>query len=184
MFISQKNSFINSVQIALNEVHGNWGEFSTYKSYGDIVTLAEIGAAGGLGADAGGCLAYWILHSCEVIPTQTDEPTSFDVWWQIFQGLHSVVGYRTDMWINDNVTSNFGLWVGLGAGVVPAWFLEVAANSLYGPNDLLYTDSNRGISEPMGRPSSVSVCGHVDDTAHEIAGLEKPTCLFEFWLDN
>ena len=184
MFISQKNSFINSVQIALNEVHGNWGEFSTYKSNGDIVTLAEIGAAGGLGADAGGCLAYWILHSCEVIPTQTDEPTSFDVWWQIFQGLHSVMGYRTDMWINDNVTSNFGLWVGLGAGVVPAWFLEVATNSLYGPNDLLYTDSNRGISEPLGRPSSVSVCGHVDDTAHEIAGLEKPTCLFEFWLDN
>lgn len=184
MFTTQKNSYINSVQIALNEVHGNWGEFSTYKQDGDIVTLAEMGAAGGLGADAGGSLAYWILHSCEVIPTQTDEPTSFDVWWQIFHGMHSVVGYRTDMWINDNVTSNFGLWVGLGAGVVPAWFLEVATNSLYGPNDLMYNDVNRGISEPMGRPSSVSVCGHVDDTACEIGGIGNPTCLFEFWLDN
>jgi len=184
MFTTERNSYVNSVQIALNEVHGDWGEFSTYKQDGDIVTLAEIGAAGGLGPDAGGCLAYWILHSCEVIPTQTDEPTSFDVWWQIFHGMHSVVGYRTDMWINDNVTSNFGLWVGLGAGIVPAWFLEVATNNLYGPNDMMYTDSNRGISEPMGRPSSVSVCGHVDDTACDIGGIGEPTCLFEFWLDN
>ena len=184
MFVSQKNNFINSVQIALNEVHGSWGEFSTYKQNGDIVTLTEIGAAGGLGANAGGCLAYWVLHSCEVIPTQTDEPTSFDIWWEIFRGLHSVVGYRTDMWIDDNVTSNFGLWVGLGAGVVPAWFLEVATNNLYGANDAVYFDNNRKISEPMGRPSSVSVCGHVDDTANDIKGLENPTCLVEFWLDN
>jgi Family of unknown function (DUF6345) len=184
MFISEKNDFINSVQIALNEVHGDWGEFSTYKNYGDIVTLAEIAAAGGLGANAGGTLAYWILHSCEVIPTQTDESTSFDVWWQIFRGLHSVVGYRTDMWIDDEVTTNFGLWVGLGAPIVPAWFLELAANNLYGVNDATYFDINRGISEPMGRPSSVSVCGHLDDTAQNLEGLENPSCLVEMWFDN
>jgi len=34
-------------------------------------------------------VAYWIIHSCEVIPTQDDESTSFDVWWQIFNGLHA-----------------------------------------------------------------------------------------------
>ena len=182
MFVSQKNNFINSVQIALNEVHGDWGKFTTYKSYGDIVTLAEIAAAGGLGANAGGSLAYWILHSCEVIPTQTDESTSFDVWWDVFRGLHSVVGYRTDMLIDDDVTTNFGLWVGLGAPVVPAWFLEVA--TVYGPKGVTYFDNNRGITEPAGRPSSVSVCDHRDDTAYDVEGLENPTCLVEMWLDN
>lgn len=184
MFVSQKNSFINTVQIALNEVHGDWGEFTTYRNYGDIVTLAEIAAAGGLGSNAGGCLAYWILHSCEVIPTQTDETTSFDVWWGIFHGLHSVVGYRTEMYIGDEVTTNFGLWLGLGAAVVPAWFLELATNSLYGGSDAVYLDTNRNIDEPLGRPSSVSVCGHTDDTANDVAGLGDPKCLFELWLDN
>jgi hypothetical protein len=184
MFTSQRNQFINSVQIALNEVHGNWGEFTTYKDFGDIVTLAEIAAAGGLGSNAGGFLAYWIIHSCEVIPTQTDESTSFDVWWDIFRGLHSVVGYRTDMWIDDGVPADVGLWVGLGAAVIPAWFLEIATNNLYVVNDAVYQDKNRGITEPMGRPSSVNVCGHADDTAEDVDGIDDPTCLFEFWFDN
>jgi len=182
MFITQKNDYINSVQIALNEVHGTWWEFTTYKNYGDIVTLAEIAEAGGLGSNAGGCLAYWILHSCEVIPTQTDEAISFDIWWQIFHGLHSVVGYRTDMYIDDQVTTNFGLWVGLGAGVVSAWIVEVAASNAYGTDT--YLDANRGITEPYGRPSAVGVCGHLDDTANDLQGLGDPKCLFELWLDN
>jgi hypothetical protein len=182
MFVAQKNDFINSVQIALNEVHGNWWEFTTYKNFGDIVTLAEIAAAGGLGSNAGGCLAYWLIHSCEVLPTQTDESISFDIWWKIFRGLHSVVGYRTDMWIDDGVTTNVGLWIGLGAGVVPAWFLEIATNNLYGTAS--YLDANRNITEPFGRPSAVSVCGHLDDTAHDVQGLEDPKCLVEIWIDN
>jgi len=184
MFTTQKNDFVNSVQIALNEVHGNWWEFSTYKNTGDIVTLQEIAAAGGLGVNASGSLAYWILHSCEVIPTQTDETTSFDVWWNLFRGLHSVVGYRTDMWIDVGVTTDFGFWVGLGAAIVPAWFLELATNNFYGVSDSIYLDTNRLIDEPMGRASSVSVCGHLDDTAHDVKGLGTPCCLFEMWLDN
>jgi hypothetical protein len=86
------------------------------------------------------------------------------------------------MWIDDKVTTNFGLWVGLGAAVVPAWFLEIATNSLYGSD--FYFDANRKITEPFGRPSSVSVCGHLDDTAHDVKGLEDPKCLFEMWIDN
>ena len=184
MFVSDRNQFVNSVQIALNELHGDWDTFSTYKTDGDLVTLSEIAAAGGLGCGADGHLAYWILHSCEVIPTQTDLPNSFDVWWGIFRGLRSVVGYRTDMWIDDDVTANFGLWLGLGAGVVPAWFLELAVTNWYGAHDQVYFDYNRGFMEPLGRPSSVSVCGHLDDTAFELEGLDHPNCLVELWMEN
>jgi hypothetical protein len=97
-------------------------------------------------------LGGWILHSCEVIPTATDETTSFDVWWNIFQGMHAAVGYRTEMWIDDGVTSPFGLLMGLGAPVVSAWFSSIASNDLYGANDQTYFDNNRQITNRWAAP--------------------------------
>ena len=178
-FLSDKDSFVNSVNLALNEVHGNWGLFSTRDDKDDLVSLSNVPAGG-----YGGALAYWILHSCEVIPTATDETTSFNVWWNIFQGMHAAVGYRTEMWINDGVTSPFGLSVGLGAAVVSAWFQSIASNSLYGANDAIYLDDNRKIYEPMGRASAIAVCGHGDDTANDIGSLGPASCLTEWWFNN
>jgi hypothetical protein len=86
LFLSEKDSFVNSVQIALTDVHGNWGLFSTRDNHDDLVFLSRIPSSG-YGGGGGGSLAYWILHSCEVIPTQTDESTSFDVWWSILTAL-------------------------------------------------------------------------------------------------
>ena len=181
-FLSDKNAFVNHVQIALNEVHGNWGLFSTRDNHDDIVRLSDV-PAGGYGSGGGGTLAFWILHSCEVIPTQTDESTSFDVWWNLFDGLHAAVGYRTEMWIADGVMGPFGFAIGLGAPVVPAWISEVVGNSSYNP-DATYLDGNRGITEPMGRPSAIAVCGHGDDTAADVAPLSAATCLTEWWIGN
>jgi hypothetical protein len=181
-FVSDKNNFVNSVHIALNEVHGNWGWFSTRDNNDDGVSLSSIPSTG-YGGGGGGALAYWIIHSCEVIPTQTDEATSFDVWWNIFNGLHAVVGYRTEMWIDDDVTGPFGLAIGLGAPVVPAWLNEVASNDSYDDGDT-YHDGNRNIDEPMGRASAVAVCGHSDDTANDIGSLGRATCLTEWWFEN
>ena len=178
-FLSDKDSFVNSVNIALNEVHGNWGLFSTRDNHDDLVFLENV-PVGGYGA----ALAYWILHSCEVIPTATDETTSFDVWWNIFQGMHAAVGYRTEMWINDGVTSPFGLAMGLGAPVVSAWFNSIASNSNYGAGDATYLDGNRNITEPMGRASAIAVCGHGDDTAADIGSLGPASCLTEWWFNN
>jgi Family of unknown function (DUF6345) len=185
MYTSDKNSFVNSVNIALTEAHGNWWYFTNYQNWGDGVELSQIGTAGGYGANAGGSLAYWILHSCEVIPTQVDESTSFDVWWNIFRGMHSVVGYRTLMTICDQVTSLFGKCVGVGAPVVPSWFQAVLNNADYSsPNDIQDFNDNRKIYEPRGRASSVSVCGHADDAATYVEGLQNPSCLWEYWLNN
>lgn len=183
-FLKEKNSYINTVNIALNEVHGDWNFFWTLSNTGDSLNLTNVDAVGGYGRHAGGSLAYWILHSCEVIPTQTDESTSFDVWWGIFRGIHSVMGYRTEMWICDGVTTDFGRLVGRGAPIVSSWFHAVAACPYYGAGDSTYYDGNRNIWEPMGRPSSVSVCGHVDDTAANIEGLRNPWCLIEHWFNN
>jgi hypothetical protein len=182
-FISDKDSFVNSVNIALTEVHGNWGVFSTRDNHDDLVFLNTI-PAGGYGGRDGGSLAYWILHSCEVVPTQTDESTSFNVWWNIFNGLHAAVGYRTEMWINDGVTSPFGFAIGLGAPVVSAWLNAVASDDSYGANDATYFDNNRKMTEPMGRASAVAVCGHGDDTARDIGPIGKATCLTEWWFQN
>jgi Family of unknown function (DUF6345) len=178
-FLSDKDSFVNSVNIALNEVHGNWGLFSTRDNHDDLVSLSSI-PAGGYGSQ----LAYWILHSCEVIPTATDETSSFDVWWKIFQGMRAAVGYRTEMWINDGVTSPFGFHMGLGAPVVSAWFSSIASNSNYGAGDTTYLDANRNITEPMGRASAIAVCGHGDDTANDIGSLGPASCLTEWWFNN
>ena len=178
-FLSDKDSFVNDVNIALNEVHGNWGLFSTRDNHDDLVHLSDVPAGG-----YGRALAYWILHSCEIIPTATDETTSFDVWWNIFQGMHAAVGYRTEMWIDDGVTSPFGLLMGLGAPVVSAWFSSIASNDLYGANDQTYFDNHRQITEPMGRASAIAVCDHGDDTANDIGSLGPASCLTEWWFNN
>ncbi len=178
-FLTDKDSFVNSVNIALNEVHGNWGLFSTRDNHDDLVYLEQVPAGG-----YGSALAYWILHSCEVIPTATDEGTSFNVWWNIFQGMHAAVGYRTEMWINDGVTSPFGFSMGLGAPVVSAWFNSIASNNNYGAGDATYLDGNRDIVEPMGRASAIAVCGHGDDTAADIGSLGPASCLTEWWFNN
>ena len=181
LFTTEKNSFINSVQVGLNEVHGNWWLFSTRDNSHDLVSLSDIPSSGyGSGS---GTLKYWIIHSCEVIPTQTDEATSFDVWWDIFNGLRAVVGYRTEMWINDHVTGKFGLYIGLGAAFVPAWLNDIASDDSY-DDGATYFDDNRGITEPMGRSSAVVVCGHTDDIVSQVGSLGRATCLTEWWFNN
>ncbi len=178
LFTNQKDSFVNNVSIALNEVHGNWWLFSTKGNSQDLVSLSDIPTSGFTH------LAFWILHSCEIVPTQTDENNSFDIWWDLFKGLHAVVGYRTEMWIEDGVTGPFGRAIGLGAPVVSAWMNAVVTNSNYGATGATYFDTNRNMTEPMGRASSVSVVGHTDDTAMNVVPLAPANQLYEWWFNN
>ena len=189
-FTSQKNTYINSVQIAEIEVHGNWHVFSTYSNCCDLVHLADI-PPDGYGGGANGSLAYWIIHSCEVIPTPTDYAAAdfhlaFDVWFSIFNGLHAVVGYRTEMWIADSVMPTFGSLISIGAPFVPAWLQTVHDDIAdYGARlGNFYLDGNRHIIEPMGRASAVVVCGHEQDNVLRTENLGRPVCLREFWYEN
>ncbi|TFK37822.1 hypothetical protein BDQ12DRAFT_140078 [Crucibulum laeve] len=187
LFTSSKNSFINSVHLADTEVHGNWHFFTTEKNCCDGVSITDI-PADGYGGGAGGILAYWIIHSCEVIPTITDYSAAdrhraFDDWWRIFNGLHAVVGYRTEMFIGDKAMPTFGRSIALGAPFVSSWLQAVHDDALY-KNKYTYFDGNRGFMEPLGRASAVVVCGHEKDVVWQVENLGRPNCLREFWYEN
>jgi hypothetical protein len=187
-FITRKNSFVNSVHIAETEVHGNWHFFTTLQDDSDGVLLSNI-PSDGYGGGAGGKLAYWIIHSCEVIPTPTDfsvtdRHMAFDVWFQIFNGMHAVVGSRTKMTINDRVMPIFGRSISLGAPFVSSWLQTVHDDTSDYFLNILELDGNRHILEPRGRASAVVVCGHEDDTVLNVENLGRPNCLREFWYEN
>jgi Family of unknown function (DUF6345) len=183
LFTDENHEFVDGVEVALTEVHGNWGLFTTLKNNADFVRLDGIPSDGYGGADGTGALAYWILHSCEVIPTSADSATSYDVWWNIFNGLHTALGYRTEMWINDEITSRFGFWAGLGAPMISNWLTTIINDDSYSPTDT-YFDGNVNMTEPMGRPSAVTVFGHSDDTIFDTASLPRPSVLQQWWFDN
>lgn len=183
LFTDENHEFVDGVEVALTEVHGNWGLFSTLKNNADLVQLSGIPSDGYGGADGAGLLAYWILHSCEVIPTSADSTTSYDVWWNIFNGLHAALGYRTEMWINDEITAKFGFLAGLGAPMISGWLTTIINDDSYSPTDTYY-DSNVRMNEPMGRPSAVTVLGHSDDTIFDTAPLARPSVLQQWWYDN
>ncbi|HET6841147.1 MAG TPA: DUF6345 domain-containing protein [Candidatus Angelobacter sp.] len=184
-FTSNEGSFVNSVQVAENEVHGNWWYFTTYKNYGDGVSLTSIPATGGYGSSNHGKLDYWILHSCEVVPSAMDAPCSSDSrpwwtpWFNIFQGLHSVLGYRTIMYIDDDVTGPFATNLRLGAPVVSAWFNSTLSAPDYASHPT-YT-AHCGKALPMGKPSTISSCGHQNDSVFNTAPLPAANCLINFW---
>ena len=126
-FTTDKQQFINSVYIAENDVHGNWHLFSTTSNYCNLVSLSEI-PPDGYGLGRGGSFVCWILHSCKVIPmpydyelAQSEPHLAFDMWFKIFNGLHAVVGYRTETWIADSVMPQFVNYLCIGASVVGSW---------------------------------------------------------------
>jgi hypothetical protein len=203
---SLANSYVNSVQIALTEAHGNWHTFSTYKhlsgkiqsnptAWATAVPLSDIPQTG-YGPGSGGHLSYWILHSCAVIPTEIDMVNSFDDWWHIFNGLHAVVGYRTDMWIDDEVTGSFGMKIAFHAPFISSWLQTIASSDAYDDGDTYFayhynqTPPNYPMFNippklyPYGRPSAVVVSGHSDDNVTQTNNLGKAHNLTEWWIGN
>lgn len=172
-----RNSYINSVNVAESEVHGDWWLWTTYQNWGDVVTLDSIPYPG-LGNAAGGSCAYFILHSCETTPSAADTGAWADKWWHVFQGLHSALGYRTIMYIDDGIMWPFGVHMGWGWGLVNAWLNDVVSSSLYccGAGEVMH-----GVWKPYGRPSTVSVCGHESDSVYYTAGLGPAGCLTNYW---
>jgi hypothetical protein len=187
-FTTSEAAFVNSVNLAENEVHGDWWLFSTLSNCCDLVDITKIPASEGYGAAHGGHLDYWILHSCEVVPSAADAPCPTDnrpwwtPWFNIFQGMHTVVGYRTIMWIDDDVTGPYGLSLRLGAPVVSAWFNATTSAAGYQGNPTY--GAHCGRTPPMGRPSTVSACGRQNDWVYDTTALPPANCLINFWQPN
>ncbi len=187
-FNTNEAAFVNSVNLADNEVHGDWWLFSTLSNCCDLVDITAIPASEGYGAANGGRLDYWILHSCEVVPSAADAPCPTDSrpwwtpWFNIFQGLHTVVGYRTIMWIDDDVSGPYGLALRFGAPVVSAWFNATTSAAGYQGNPTF--GAHCGRTPPMGRPSTVSACGRQNDWVYDTTALPPANCLINFWQPN
>lgn len=179
-YTSSRNSFVNSVNVALTEGHGDWWLFSTLRNCCDLVDINTI--PGGYGSVVGGKLRFWAIHSCEVVPAPEDTATWANPWWNVFKGLHSVVGYRTIMYIDDDIGFPFGFKLALGVPVVSAWLSTVHGASAYAGNP--HAIAHGGINRPMGRASTISVCGREGDTVYDATNIGAASCLRVFWYPD
>jgi hypothetical protein len=181
LFTNQEQFFVDDVNVALIEVHGDWWLYSTNMNCCDLVDIQTIPSPG-YGSSTGGDLCYWIIHSCEVVPAPDDTANWPDPWWNIFGGVHSVVGYRTIMYIDDDVGFPYGFKLTFFAPVVSAWLNTLSSASAYsgGPR----ADAHGGINRPMGRASTISTCGREDDTVFDTSPLPRANCLRVFWYPD
>jgi hypothetical protein len=180
MFTTEKNNYINSVHLAQIEAHGNWHGFSTLHRDDNWVYLSAI-PEDGYGGGAGGCLAYWLIRSCSVIPSPDDYAPgdwrmAFDPWFRLFNGLHAVAGARTTLWIADHSNPAFGRRLSLGAEFVFGW-LETVENDPSNAGHPIDIDTGK----PIGKASAVAVCGHQSDRVWQVENLGRPSCLIQYW---
>ncbi|MGA3159570.1 MAG: DUF6345 domain-containing protein [Terracidiphilus sp.] len=172
MYTSSEASFVNNVNVALTEGHGNHWLFTTKDAGDDVVHIDQIPASQGYGAANHGKLDFWIIHSCDVVPSAADVSNWAGPWWNIFKGLHAVMGSRTEMMFDGGaVNTQVGQSIGNGAGVVPTWFNATMS----------YAQSQ---NSALDRPSAVMVCGHWGDTVFNPTPLPAATCLQNFWQPN
>jgi len=182
LFTNQKDSFINAMNVVLLEAHGNWWSFTTLTNCCEGVNINGDIPSPGYGTSANGMLAHWILHSCEVVPSPDDTANWADPWWAVFGGLRNAVGYRTIMYIDDGATSLYGASLAGLAPVVSAWLSDVMSLNAYAGNPTSAT--NDGSVRPMGRPATISACGHDGDDVLAGATLPRADCLTVWWIPD
>jgi hypothetical protein len=189
-------SFLNAVNVAYTVPHGDWLTNSTLSNCCDLWSVSNIGTGGnpGFGAAAGGVLATWIIMSCEVIPSWYDRQneaggsddgyTAFDAWFPVFQGLHNVIGFRTEMFYpDDNLQFGFGYDASVGGDVNAAWFQEVAAND---GNDGTYNDGHL-IGNPLvgyDRASTMIDARDLGQSIYSIGAQSPSSTIWNFWMNN
>jgi hypothetical protein len=188
--------YMNAVNVAYTVPHGDWLENTTYSNYADFWYVTNIGTNGnpGFGAAAGGVLATWVIMSCEVVPSMydrqneaggSDNPyTAFNAWWPVFQGLHNVIGFRTQMlYPDDTLNLEFGYDASLGGDINAAWFQEVAA---YDGNDGTYHDGHL-IGNPLvhyDRASTLIDGRDLGQSIFNVAPQSASSTLYNFWMNN
>jgi Family of unknown function (DUF6345) len=182
LFTNQKNSFINAMNLAVVEVHGDWWLFSTLQNCCDLVNINGDIPSPGYGPSANGSLADWVIHSCEVVPAPDDTNTWPTPWWTVFGGVRNVVGYRTIMYISDGAGGPYGTSLGKLAPVVSSWLSDVMSLNAYAGHPTWPAHGN--ITRPMGRPSTISMCGHDGDSVLSTSSLGRANCLTVWWFPD
>jgi hypothetical protein len=155
--------YMNSVQVAHTPPHGDWFINTTNSNCCDPFYINNIGTGGnpGYGSAAGGQLVTWIIDSCEVAPSYYDLQittgngyNAFNNWWPVFQGLHRVLAYRTQMLLHQsNFDYYFGRDAALGADIASAWYNDNASNYAQF-NGYTYLDTHLNMYVHYGRVSN------------------------------
>lgn len=121
LWTTEEGYFVDKWHIVLMEGHGaNW-LFTTRSNCCDVVNLNS-GTQPGYGDRAGDSMRFLILKGCSIIPAPPDRANWPDPWWRVFKGLRQAVGFRTSMYINDNISKHFGKHLGQNCRVLDSWF--------------------------------------------------------------
>lgn len=124
------NSFANKCHISLAEGHGaNW-LFTTVGNCCDVVNL-NAATQPGYGNRPGDSMRLLVLKGCSIVPSAQDRADWPAPWWRIFKGLQAAVGFRTTMYINDDISDNFGYSLARGVRVLDAWFSATNSSGSY-----------------------------------------------------
>ncbi|HKP60912.1 MAG TPA: hypothetical protein VJV78_29485 [Polyangiales bacterium] len=175
-------SAINMVQLALVDAHGTPGTILTNSQCCDPVAIETLRFQNADGSPAGE-LNDWIIHSCEVVESFVDSPARWDQrWWGVFARARNVVGYRTRIISNDLAMTAYGARLGLGSPIVSTWLSTVMSLREYEVDR--FTRGTDQKSHPVGRPSTVSVCGHDEDSALDDFTAAPPDCLINWWVGD
>lgn len=190
-YLHDMNAHVNGANIADSEGHGGWWHFVTSGDPPDGFDIHDVSQPG-YGSASGGKLAYWIIHSCEVIPSKWDLQQqsgdgndAFGPWWRVFGGVRQVLGYRTEMYMDDDVERAFGEDVGRGGIALSSWFDQIAAAPIYQAQP--HCDSAMlGAQVTCGRASAMVVDGHQDDAmlvdSGPLPGRAKK--LVNYWMTD
>ncbi|KAJ2935017.1 hypothetical protein H1R20_g2068, partial [Candolleomyces eurysporus] len=192
MYISRKDRYVNSVNVAYTEGHGNWHLFTTEENCCDVVRMENV-PDDGYGPAADGSLAYWMIHACEPIPTPLDYELAGDEtptqsalapWRHIFRGgLHAVLSYRTQMYIQDTVPERSATLMAQGVPVISAWLKAANTDSIYRPRTT-YASGHYSNDNPFGRAAVVFQCGHESDRIWQLGNAGQGRCLRMIWYNN
>jgi hypothetical protein len=156
---TQENSFVDKWNITLIEGHGNNWLFTTAGNCCDVVNLNS--SQPPYGNRPGSSMRYLILKGCDIIPSPQDRTDWPNPWWGIFKGLRQAIGFRTSMWINDNISLPFAIFLGLGGRILDSWFAACNGNG--------YHDGN------MGYGCIVMIPGHESDTIYMTSAAPPAT---------
>ena len=169
------------VDFAMLVAHGQpWG-FSSLSNYGewvDMHSLDHYGQALGSSNPSHDYTSYIAVASCSMMPAPGDPHggyyTSggpFDVYWNIFWGLHGMYGFRTTAGKAACVDgmSTFGLFAGFGAPLAASW---------------INMTSGQDHSNNWNYGTAVYPTGRDLDTMYNLEALPKATNLTMWWTHS
>lgn len=134
---SEKDTYINAVELAFSVGHGDTLTLFMDGKTWTPVQVSDIPPSGyGIRA---GYLAQWIVHTGTFLPSGSEYAPAdvhkvFGPWWSVFNGLHSVMGYRTDAPAYDGVPVTAAKNIALGTGAVWSWLSAVINAPTYNPD--------------------------------------------------